>query len=159
MCLVCDGWTREEVLAQHLLAIEEQGWSHEAVEGDGTGPAFAYTIGLTRQDGHPEVVVSGLEPHVADHLLHAVADRVLAGHRLAAGGEVDLGLDVWFKLVGVRRPQRLVTAQEVFATPGHAGLVPALQLVWPDHAGLWPWELPWREARRVQELFGTSPWA
>ncbi|WP_298805857.1 DUF4262 domain-containing protein [uncultured Pseudokineococcus sp.] len=159
MCLVCDGWTLDEVLAMHLRRVEEHGWSHQSVEADTTGPSFSYTIGLTREDGHPEVLVSGLDPDVACGVLHAVVDHVRSGNRITAGTEVDLGHDDVWRVVRVRRPQRLVTAQEVFATPGHAGLVPALQLVWPDHAGLWPWELPWRDARRVQELFGTSPWA
>lgn len=157
MCVICDGGTHEAVMAQHRAQIEEHGWSHQMVEGDVTGPPFAYTLGLTRQDGHPEVVVSGLDPDVACRLLHAVVDRVLAGHPLVAGTAVDLGLDVAFRVLGVRRPQRLVLAQEVYASPGYAGLVPALQVVWPDDAGLWPWEVPWREARRVQELFGHPP--
>jgi hypothetical protein len=157
VCGVCAGWTPEELLQEHLAAIERHGWSHQMVEGDVTGPPFAYTIGLTRQGGHPEVVVSGLPSAVSCGVLHAVVDRVVAGERLAAGAEVDVA-GAPFRVLRVRRPQRLVVAQEVYGTPGHAGLVPGLQVVWADDAGRWPWEVPWREARRVQELFGTSPW-
>ncbi|WP_299038495.1 DUF4262 domain-containing protein [uncultured Pseudokineococcus sp.] len=156
--MICDGRTHEEVRAQHLAQIEEHGWSHQMVEGDITGPPFAYTLGLTRQEGHPEVVVSGLPPDVACGVLHAVVEHVQAGHRLTAGTEVDLGHAVVWRVVRVRHPQRLVVAQEIYATPGHAGLVPALQVVWPDDVGRWPWEVPWREARRVQEVFGTPRW-
>lgn len=157
MCAICDGKTYEEVLDEHRSLIEEGGWSHVMVVGDVTRPPFVYTVGLTRLEGHPEVVVSGPDLDTACGVLHSAAEAVVEGERFAAGREVDLD-GVPLRVVAVRRPAHLVVAQDIYATPGHAGLVPALQLVWPDDAGRWPWEVPWREARTTQEVFGSSPW-
>ena len=57
-------------------------------------------------------------------------------------------------VVRVDDPSRLVLAQALYATG--RGPVPALQVVWSDEAGRWPWELC-EHHRDGQEVLGV-PW-
>lgn len=152
MCLECDGWTHEEVLDKIRDDIGEWGWSVVAVEGDGGEPPFAYTVGLTRFHGHPELLVSGLDQRPAAVLLNGLADEVAAGRRFAAGEVLPRVPERHACLmVRVTSPGRLVVAQEVYGTRGLPA-VPALQAAWADCSGAWPWQT-W-DGRRRQRLYG-----
>ncbi len=141
MCEMCDGKTPEQFVAEIVEDVESAGWSIVAVE-DGEGRhVHTYTVGLTRLHGHPELIFSGGGFHTAHHVLDELAAMVCAGRRLEGGdvlGRAELGRACL--MVRVANPSRLVMAQTVYATPG-APPVPALQVVWADEAGRWPWEL------------------
>src|SRR5690242_12815476 len=75
-------------------AIRRDGWFGVGVEGDDSRsiPSFAYTIGLTGVD-HPELVVFGLHPEIAEKVLRNLARRVLAGERF--DDDTELQLPIW----------------------------------------------------------------
>lgn len=155
MCVRCEGRTLEEVRQHYLELIEVHGWAVCGVEG-GTEPPFAYTVGLTRFHGHPELLVSGLELTDATGLLNEVGETVREGVRLQAGGVMTWDdHDHRLVLLRVRDPDRLVYAQEIYRTA--AGPVPALQVVWSDHDGRLPWDAGWSGGRRRQVLYGGRP--
>lgn len=152
MCAMCDGQTMEEFVAGVVEDIRTVGWAVVAVE-DATGRhVHTYTVGLTRYHGHPELMVSGGDFHTAHHMLDALADSVRDGRRLAPGealAQTVLGREC--VLVEVADPTRLTLAQSVY---GGAAPVPALQVVWADEHGRWPWEVC-DEHHGGQQLHGT----
>ena len=152
MCLKCQGWTDEQIRQERVKTIERHGWSVTTVTGDGTTAAFAYTIGLTRYHGHPELLVSGLPPTVAGQFLNGFGEQVRTGARYAGGNILTKANGHRWQFVPVDDPSLLVNAQETYQS--EAGPVPGLQVVWSDHEGHWPWHPQWIEGDGTQPLFG-----
>jgi hypothetical protein len=104
-------------------------------------PAFAYTVGLAKLD-HPELIIFGLSPQTAQGVLNSMGLAVVAKTRRWGPGrsdEVFSGV-VPAMLVEVRdSADYLFAANSMFAIPGQ-GPLPALQVLYPDAAGLWPWQ-------------------
>ncbi|RHA38177.1 DUF4262 domain-containing protein [Cellulomonas rhizosphaerae] len=152
MCMKCQGMTDEEVREDFLAKIERFGWTLCSVEGGGGRLSFTYTIGLTRYHGHPELVVSGLDQFDAASVLNDLGARVRGGERFEPGQVVPYeGTSHRSLMVRVTSPEKLAFAQEIYRMPGGRP-VPALQVIWSDHAGAWPWQVDARPRR--QELLG-----
>jgi hypothetical protein len=150
MCLHCNGWTDDEIRAKRLRDIETHGWSITYVEADDDEVAFAYTIGLTRYHGHPELLVSGLDPDLTVELLNGFGIEVRRGIRFSPGDLVQgQGLHR-YQLAWIDDRSELVDAQQTYAS--EAGLVPGLQIIYSDRNGHWPWECG---GTLAQPLFGT----
>jgi Domain of unknown function (DUF4262) len=151
MCECCDyiaanrGRASEERLVQEYerlwrarvrKRLATYGWTVQTVDG---WPPFAYTIGLWRL-GHPELVLFGLEPQKAYGLLGVIAEDVcINGRRVADGDEFFEG-DWEFKAFALPKPGQVVARANVFFRRKPRQSVPALQLVYPDVHGVWPWE-------------------
>ena len=155
MCLKCQGWTDEEIFKARLQTIERHGWAVTSVTGDGTTVGFAYTIGLTRYHGHPELLVTGLPHAAAGQFLTGFADQIRAGKRYAAGNILTKSNGHRWQFVPVDDPSQLVDAQETYQS--EAGPVPGLQVIWSDHDGHWPWHPAWAHGHGSQPLFGRPP--
>ena len=155
MCAMCDGQAVEEFVAGVAADIERIGWSVIAVEGERGWPGYAYTVGLTRYHGHPELIVSGLDADTALLALDDVGARVRDGGRVVAGERFvpPDGPGVECLVLPVIDPSRLVLAQSVY---GAFFPVTALQIVWSDEGGRWPWQMC-DHHRRGQEVFGPPP--
>jgi Domain of unknown function (DUF4262) len=122
---------------QLLARVAEVGWT-AAYVGDAT-PPFAYTIGLGPAFHHPELIVVGLPEQATDWLLARAVERIKAGEIFRAGAEA-IGLigeyDAEFIDVSLATMGRLAFAGDVYG-----GLdFKALQLVWPDRSGRYPWQ-------------------
>ncbi|WP_170131295.1 DUF4262 domain-containing protein [Quadrisphaera granulorum] len=143
-----------EALDEHRRLIDEQGWSVVSVGGAGRRALpFSHTVGLTRL-GHPELLVSGRGPAEARCLLGVLGDEVLAGHRFHVGDVLRRGPWPQLRLLRVTSPEALVVAQAVAADDVE---IPALQVVWCDDDGRWPWD-PDRPTGAVgQQLFARAP--
>lgn len=128
-------------LEQRLLAnIKRHGYHIVVVGADETASPFAYTVGLYHQFRHPEIIVVGLgEERMVDVLTH-VAEEIRGGQKFEAKKtyeEILEGYDCTFRRVAARH----------FATHLPRALwyydrfpFPALQLVWPDSDGRYPWQ-------------------
>lgn len=117
-----------QILREITTEIVEQGVA--IVEGDvylhGAERAVHYTVGLTRHEGHPEIVIVEECCECARYALMAVADIVRGGTNLGHGWGVTIdGVD--HTLVDVAEPEVLLTAQAIYAGPGE--IVPALELI------------------------------
>ena len=155
MCMECNGWTRAEVLDDIAGQIDQFGWSVAGIEGDGSRPPFAYTIGLTEL-GHPELLLSGFPPDSAGVVLDGWSDDVAAGHRFQPGDVLNDGHGHRSAVARIPDPSRLVLAWEFYADRREE--VEALQIVWSDGSGRFPGDPGYRPRNpRRQELFGRLP--
>lgn len=153
MCMACAGWSPEQIREKFVRDIDNHGWSVCAVGPGGGHPSFAYTLGLTRYHGHPELVVSGFAATEAMTFLNDAGEQVRRGRRFTAGEVLETPTPYRVHTVAVADPRRLVMAQEIYRADG-GPLVRGLQLVWTNPDGRWPWDPRWAEAHRAQEVFG-----
>ena len=124
---------------------------HDA-EDEG-GPVYSYTVGLWHSFEQPEVIVFGLPEEVAAELLDAVTDEVAEGERFLAGTRHEgLLQDYAVRFLGLAdavRDEHLARALWAYAGEPFA----AVQLVYPDKQGRWPWheqtKLGFRECQPV----------
>lgn len=133
-----------EVIRRHGWAIEYIGGGCCSFPGCDGGedeePPFAYTVGLFGL-GHPELLVFGLDPDSALHLLNELGNRVKLGDALVPGMLIEL--DDWSHRVipeEVPNPGEVVfSANRFYQRPDFAS-VPVLQLSYDDSRGHFPWE-------------------
>lgn len=132
MCWLCDNpaATFDDYLEEVVRpAVDRNGFAVQATERHGT--VIAYTVGLAER-GRDELVVTGKPPDDAHDLLQAA----LAGEEEPRDGQrCDLLVGTALWAFRVLRPQTLTVAR--WRHPGAR----ALQLVWADPLGRWPWEV------------------
>ena len=152
----------DEHEAQTIADIDRFGWVVLKVTND-AGPDFAYSVGMYRTFGHPEILIFGLPVELMHRLINDIGEHVRSGERYTAGQVTDdflEGYDVTFRVV------------PTFQYKGHLGWAnwlydgtqyPVLQLVYPDREHRWPWEdgvAPgFREGQPVLADIPVPPWA
>jgi hypothetical protein len=154
MCRMCDaGWPLDKVLQLYRARIRREGWAAVHVAGAAGAAGYSYTIGLTRLHGRPEVLLSGQPPEVAAGQLGFIVSNARAGQWFKAGMVFPGAGDGRVQFAQVDDPDQLPHAQQIYAWSG--GKVPALQAIWTDPEGHWPWSPGWPAAPTAQPLFGT----
>jgi hypothetical protein len=148
-------WRRidpEEVRDRKLLSdVEEFGWHVALIPEDDEGPAFAFTVGLYRTFGHPEVIVFGLGIQAMHGIVNVIGEEVRQGRRFsqgeAASGIIE-GFDVRFRVVSAEHyAEYLGTASWYYKGTDY----PSLQCVWPDRLGNFPWDSDFPESLRARQ--------
>ena len=143
---------REQVRTQ----VAEQGWSVITVNGTNTEPAYGYTVGLHSSYRHPELVVIGLPIEVMTELLALACDRVRTGEHFAASMQIT---DITEHPIAMRNvlPEQVAARLKVTCDfYGHADF-PALQLVWADDRGLYPWSMGATTAQWLAQPLLSQP--
>jgi hypothetical protein len=151
MCWQCDhpGATRLEYLEFIRGKLDEHCWVIIGVQRDRYRPPYVYTVGLT-DHGRPELVVTGLPPRRAADLLNGVAAHLVHADAPAVGEQIPLTGGPLVEIVSVAEPSaHLYVADELYG-PGLA----ALQLVYADDRGHWPWDPGFRGGRGGQPVLG-----
>jgi hypothetical protein len=143
---------QDEILFRVHSRIETQGVCVEYAFGDGQDPPWAYTVGLLRL-GHPEVIVFGLDECCTAYAIECLLDEIRAGFTRPVGRtrrQPKLGdPGVAVRLVPVpdhywdcsdESGHRLCIAVEYYRALGwERSEVRALQLVWANGSGRFPW--------------------
>jgi hypothetical protein len=144
--------------AKLLADIDSEGVHLVHVPGDDEGPGFTFTVGLFHSFGQAEVIVFGLPPEVAHELLNVLTDECDDGKKFA-GGEKHEGLLVDYPVRFVAVPEAVLADYFGMALWAYEGTpFPAVQLVWPDKQGRWPWSEGVREGFRAgQPVLGAVP--
>jgi hypothetical protein len=144
-----DTWLRD--------TIAKHGWVVQHVGGckDDCGPEFAYTVGLSAIDGHPELLVAGLCHHDSGPLLNVLGKRVRDDGLVCRDGqEVELaefpGTRFMFVVIPPSACELTLTFANGLLRDQDGPPVPALQVVWSDEHGHWPWEESWSLAPDIQ---------
>lgn len=139
--------------AQLEHAVRRHGWmiqyvggpnctirSCNCTVGKGTGPPFAYTVGLFGFR-HPELLVFSVSPQRAASVLNAFGEEIRAGAPFHEGDVVDI--DGWGHRVvceEVPNPGEIALAANRFYRRRRQQSVPVLQLTYDDDNGSYPWE-------------------
>ena len=148
MCWKCDH--PEASFAEWIDGIrklvDQRGHVVQYVEDDRR--PFAYTIGLHRR-GLPELLVTGLPPKHARWLLNTFIHR-FAGRNPAAGDRYRLPARTHVEIVDVDQPD----AHMGMAIAIEGRDISALQLVWADDRGRWPWAPGFDDGQRIQPVLG-----
>jgi hypothetical protein len=149
MCWQCDNpdLTIEDYFDEVRETIRTHGWMVQYVESDRT--PFAYTIGL-HDWGFPELSITAVSPQRATRLLNTVARDAVAGKNLTPGQQFKLPSGPLIEIVGMSRPDAHLNFAVAFGGPE----IRALQLVWADGRGRWPWSAAFCDGRRKQPVLG-----
>jgi hypothetical protein len=138
--------------------IARFGWHVVKVMEDEVGPAHAFSIGLWERHRHPEIVVVGPDLDVLHRLVNAVGEDVRAGRRFEADHAypgIVAGLACCFRAVHRANYRDFLGYAGWYY--GGAGF-PALQCVWPDPAGRWPWDAGFAGELAAQQPVLSEPW-
>ena len=131
----------ERALEERCVAdVEQYGLHVIKVGAESDSPTFAYTVGLYRSFGHPEVIMLGLGLDTMHQLLNELADSVREGRGFASGDVSDRfldGYDVTFRTVPERQYAPYL-GWAIWFNDGHD--FPALQMIDPDRERRWPWD-------------------
>lgn len=115
---------------------------------------WSYTGGLLGSYGHPEFLLTGLDPFLAESVLSQLAERVSFGHIYT---EANLQKDLLHQLTCAFRevPADMATVlmpQATNLTSGNS--IRALQCIYPDNHNRLPWHLGYNSSwHEVQPLF------
>ncbi|MDX1802853.1 MAG: DUF4262 domain-containing protein [Alcanivorax sp.] len=146
---------------QLLGKIQHRGWHHLAVPGGDGEPGFTFSVGHFLNHNHPELIVVGLKDTLASRLLDSAALRIrelkrpFLPYRLY--DDVAEGLEVMFVPVDFRHYKNYLGFANWFYQSLPAPY-PALQMVWPDPKGIFPWQPGYdRRFHRAQPLLGAAP--
>jgi len=127
-------------LAQLQNLIDEHGWAVHAVEGTSQGrPQFAHTVGFQDAFDHPEVVVYGLPERLSGRILNGLGELIRQGNAPRVETrtpDVISNYDVVF--IPVTDPAAdddLIILGAMWEGRQNR----AVQLVWPDSDGHFPW--------------------
>lgn len=148
--------SRTAVLDDTRAKIALHGWTVIAVfptQGD-PGHSFAYTVGLSAKQ-LPELAMYGLPAQVAHPVLNEVARRIVASGVAPRSGDRVEGVlvgDVPLVAVDMTDATDLNLVREVYGA-----VAAAVQVVWPDNAGILPWEAGCRVSAAEQPVRGCPP--
>ena len=152
MCWKCDnpnGTTKDYLDELRRMMKAHHGWAVQFVEHDSR--PFAYTVGLSNR-GLPELLITGLNPEVSTRVLNSIAHRMADdGAFLVPAMHIDYEDRFLIEVVELDHPGvHLKFAVEICGAD-----LRALQLVWADNWGRFPWDANWSHGRRRQPVLGT----
>jgi len=136
-----------------MADVAQHGFHLAAVPGAPGRAAHAFSVGLFRSWDHPEIVILGLADADLREAIVRAAELVRDGERFEHGDLAEGLVErraVAFRRVGPRH----YPANLGHAVWYHGGTrFPALQAVWADEAGRFPWDR-WcaRESRDAQPV-------
>jgi Domain of unknown function (DUF4262) len=138
-------WRQPEEEADEILFrnVRTHGCHIIRIPSDEQGPGYAFSIGLFANYCHAELIVFGVDRNHEAGVINDVRDRVAAGRTFAAGdvcGDLRADRCACFVEVPLQAYQDyLGTAIWFYAKSPRP--FPCLQIVWPDLAGRFPWEV------------------
>lgn len=139
----CEGGEGSE---QKLLDdVSKHGWHVMRVLDESERPGWAYSIGLYRNFGHPEILVFGLDPDLMHSIINSIGDDIRCGKGFEIGQNYPELIEAYsctFKAVHPVWYDSFLG----FATWFYSGNdFPVLQCFWPDFDSNFPWETDFNE--------------
>lgn len=151
----------DEYLDRIRGLVDQYGWAIQSVFPDKTDqdPGFAYTVGLSLH-GHAELIISGLPPATGQTILNDLAKRVRdSGQDLTTNTPMDDVIEnLSVILIPVTDPGNYVTVADTLLHEKVRGAsAAAVQMVWPDQHGRFPWETDCTTTAAHQKILGPAP--
>lgn len=144
-----------------LKTIETTGWYNVHISADGNSPAYAFTIGHFYKMNHPEIIVIGLKPEISQQLLNIVAIKVVGAKTKIEPYKKYADMTEGFSLVFIPVSLEHYAEYLGYANWFYGSLpkpYPVLQMVWPDKAGLFPWDKGYdKRFLQIQPILGKMP--
>jgi hypothetical protein len=125
--------------------IEKFGWAVLYIEATDYLPSFAYTVGLWRNYNHPELISFGLTTKTLNAILNIGGDLIKSGQNIQVDKVYDNFFDggrAQFVIVDNRNLNDYFSNAISFNKKNN---FPALQLVWTDRKGKFPWNMGFEE--------------
>jgi len=123
-----------------VAKIKEHGWFNTTVTADDEGPGFSYTSGLWVNAKSPELIMFGMKRETVHDVFWDLFRDAKAGRALPQGaktGQIFANLPAYAFPVAKRYYAEYLGWNRWF----YAGDdFPCLHLIWPDRAGVFPWE-------------------
>jgi hypothetical protein len=142
--------TWPDYIAHLREVLEQHCWVVQGVQRERQRPPYAYTIGLAAHE-RAELAVTGLPYDEAAALLNGAARHVLVADALRPGMRISLRGGPVTEIVRVAEPGVHLPAAAAINGPGFT----ALQVVYPDERGHWPWEASFRRGQGGQPVLGA----
>ncbi|MBA9004637.1 DUF4262 domain-containing protein [Thermomonospora cellulosilytica] len=143
-CIICHDYGDRDRLGtfelRTIVHVQQYGWSTVLTGPRDGRPGWAFTIGLWHTHRSPELVVFGLDPYDMQTIVNNLGERAAQGATPAPGQERHDATErhpVALRPVDTRWYERLVPEAVRFY---RSSPLPFLQVVWPDAAGLYPWQ-------------------
>ncbi len=156
MCWQCDnpGATWQDYLAHLRELLATHCWVVQGVQRERRRAPYAYTVGLAAHD-RPELVVTGLPYDRAAGLLNSLAGQVIDGGPPQPGELVPLpggqrAVGPLAEVVRVAEPGVHLAVAAALNGPAFS----ALQLVYADEQGRWPWDAGFRGGLGGEPVLG-----
>ena len=152
MCWVCEHpeSTKQERLEYLRGVLDQHNWVVIGVHEERYRPPYSYTLGLTDRE-LPELVITGLPHKQAADELTRVAWDLLGGGTLAPGNRIRMVDGLRGEIVKVAEPgAHLDVAADLYGQQ-----LTALQIVYTDQHGHWPWDRKFRGGRGGQPVLGA----
>lgn len=132
-------------------SIIKHGWHFMFVGAadDGSFPHFGYTIGQDRAERSDFIIVGGMDPET----MHSVANTIITENRPLVPGEIleDViggGLMLAVRAVDHKKVWEYMTVTKIMALHQPT----AVQIVWPDPEGRFPWDEDYDQEKYFQPL-------
>ncbi|MDO5987741.1 DUF4262 domain-containing protein [Flavivirga amylovorans] len=141
-----------EIKASIKKNVKDHGCHISLIKSDGYNPSFGYTVGLTKQYNHPEIIVLGLDVESTHAILNSAFLDIKEGTKfiteIGYNGFLD-GFEIQFVNV---------SGEYYSDYLGYAGWFnenswnfKALQMVWPDKQSHFPWDSDFVEELKFRQ--------
>lgn len=131
--------------------IAAYGWTILAVEETDYLPCFAFTLGLWEQYRQPELICFGLPVQTLQHTLNMAGELVKDGQILDPGKSYDDFFERSHACFLQVHPDNLGDYFAYALDYYGQDQIPALQLVWQDRNGRFPWEEQFEQEFRYRQ--------
>ena len=124
-----------------LKHIEDHGCSITSVfDPEENNPPFTYSIGIAKSSGAPELIIVGLSSELSYWMVNEYNRRCQAGERFQTG-VLYLGFLEGFAVqFGEVAPEQRAEYMRSTCWLHGGNDYDALQLIWPNTSGVWPWD-------------------
>jgi hypothetical protein len=120
--------------------VATYGWHCVNIHPEDEHAGYAFTVGLFKSYGHPELIIFGLPGKVAHQILAIAADAAKSGNPIDLTRPSDELLNDYSCCFGE------VPRSQYYEHVGYCRWYyqgddfPLYQVVWPSRAGLYPWD-------------------
>ncbi|NME72087.1 DUF4262 domain-containing protein [Flammeovirga aprica] len=121
--------------------INEHGYHFGVIDGDEYLPAFTFSIGLYQSYQHPEIIIFGLPQEVMQVALNTICENIKKKKVYAEGENYDNILNKYpVQMIEVHKENYFNYLDYVSYFYDNTSNFPALQIVWTDQQGNFPWD-------------------
>lgn len=129
------------VLRQGRGMIDRHGWMVQGVGGGGTEyePSYCYSVGFSKNLGHPEVYMVGFPFELTTSLINVVGNSIKEGMRFDKACYSDVIVE-GYPVAFMPLDRRSVIRHSAIGRNMLNQMFDEVQMFLPDTAGLFPWD-------------------